>query len=147
MFSKAKASLAINRLSEEQLFEQALQEVESGNIRKGLMAKAISESEGDTAKAEALYLKLRVQSIIDEGKVNEVLIEESAKAYSNNEKVKTEIKKTGEKAAKEEKARLERIKKREEKFQSEQKHKGGLPLPFFIMAVLIVLAVTAMLTG
>ena len=54
MFSKAKASLAINRLSEEQLFEQALQEVETGNIRKGLMAKAISESEGDTAKAEAL---------------------------------------------------------------------------------------------
>lgn len=46
---------------EEEVYEVALLELQSGNIRKGLWAKAFSESEGNEAKSQALYIKLRVQ--------------------------------------------------------------------------------------
>lgn len=46
---------------EEEVYEAALLELQSGNIRKGLWARAFSESEGNEAKSQALYIKLRVQ--------------------------------------------------------------------------------------
>lgn len=47
---------------EEDFYAQAMQEIEAGNCRLGLWAKAFAEAEGNEAKAKALYLKLRVQA-------------------------------------------------------------------------------------
>jgi hypothetical protein len=46
--------------AEEFLYEVAAQELQEGEERPGLMAKAFAEVEGDESKARALYLKMRV---------------------------------------------------------------------------------------
>jgi len=53
-------------LFEERIYEQALNEVNAGSIRAGLMAKAISESAGDKVQAMALYLRIRADAIQEE---------------------------------------------------------------------------------
>ena len=93
IFAKAKTNSAIDRLLEEQMFETAVSEFKSGEIREGLMAKALTETEGDTKKAEALYLKLRVQSLKDEANVQHSLIQEVEKEAARNEQAKETIRK------------------------------------------------------
>ena len=93
IFAKAKTISAIDRLLEEQMFEAAVSEFKSGEIREGLMAKALTETEGDTKKAEALYLKLRVQSLKDEANVQHSFIQEVEKEAARNEQAKEPIQK------------------------------------------------------
>jgi len=63
IFTSAKAKLAAQKLAEEQLYEFAAEEIAANNIRPGLWAKAIAESDGDDAKAKARYIKLRVEAM------------------------------------------------------------------------------------
>ena len=53
---------------EETLYKQVLDEMESGVMRKGIYAKALADGLGDEGKAHSLYIKYRVQSLIDEEK-------------------------------------------------------------------------------
>jgi len=55
-------------IEEEALYKQVLDEVESGVMRKGIYAKALADSSGDGGKAQSLYIKYRVQSLMDEEK-------------------------------------------------------------------------------
>jgi len=66
------ANSANERLSEEFLFEQVAHEMDKGELRKGLWLKAFSEGDGDTNKAESIYVKLRIQSLIDEDVIAEL---------------------------------------------------------------------------
>ena len=63
MFSKTDKN---HRALEEYLYERVADEIERKEIKKGLWAMAISESQNDKTKAEPLYIKLRVQSLKDE---------------------------------------------------------------------------------
>ena len=63
IFTSAKAKLAAKKLAEEQLYEFAAEEIAANNIRPGLWAKAIAESDGDDAKAKARYITLRVETM------------------------------------------------------------------------------------
>jgi len=56
------------RLKDEKIYNQVLLEIESNDYRKGLLAKALSEAKGNEEKSRAIYIKLRYQSIKDEGK-------------------------------------------------------------------------------
>ena len=75
-------STAKERLIEEQLYKQISDEKKNGYRRDGLWLKAISESNNDENKAEALYVKLRFQSILDEEdvRIEQERIEAEAKA-------------------------------------------------------------------
>ena len=55
-----------SRKADESLYHQALKELESNSINKGVYAKALGDSSGDEAKARSLYIKYRVQSLDDE---------------------------------------------------------------------------------
>jgi len=66
IFDKFKTSTAIDRLSEERLYEQVAQELKAGKKREGIWVKAMAKTGGDLNKAEALYIELRVQAIRDE---------------------------------------------------------------------------------
>ncbi len=107
MFDKVKKTTIKSRLYEEKLYEAALEEVESGEIRKGLYAKALSKAEGDKEKADGIYLKLRVQSIMDDIETQQINERESAKAYEALQESKkieaTTVKANKSKAAKEKK--------------------------------------------
>jgi len=60
------------RRREERLYEIALNEVESGGVRKGLYAKALAIADGDEGKAGGIYLKLRVRSLVDDIESNHI---------------------------------------------------------------------------
>jgi hypothetical protein len=55
------------RFKDEKIYSQVLSEIESNDYRKGLLAKALSEASGNEEKSRAIYIKLRYQSIKDEG--------------------------------------------------------------------------------
>ena len=81
LFNKSKDdSNAFIRKGEEAYYHQALTELESGKVNKGVYAKALAESSGDNAKTQSLYLKYRVQSIADEGAI-EVLKQKEREEY------------------------------------------------------------------
>ena len=61
-----KNSNAKIRLTEEKIYAEVMREMKSNILRDGLWAKAMSEVNFDKKKAKAKYIKLRVQSIIDE---------------------------------------------------------------------------------
>jgi hypothetical protein len=66
MLSDIKAKAAAARLFDEQLHAQVIREIEAGQRRDGIWAKALSDSNGSENETKALYIKYRVQSIRDE---------------------------------------------------------------------------------
>lgn len=55
---------------EERAYEESLQETESGELRKGLWAKAFAVCQGNEQQAKAKYIELRTAQIIAEAKDN-----------------------------------------------------------------------------
>jgi hypothetical protein len=53
---------------QEPYYEEALNEMNSGERRPGIYAKAIADSMGDEKKVDSLYLEYRAQSIMEEAK-------------------------------------------------------------------------------
>jgi len=89
---KAIRDRIVFRRQEEQLFfAAALSELQSGHIRLGVMAKAVSASLGDEQKARALYIKLVVKAMRDE-KYMEDRIREQAE-QNDKEEIKTAARK------------------------------------------------------
>ena len=66
MFGNLRKRIATNRLVEEKVYQQVLHEIEAGQVREGLWAKALSNSNGKKKKAKSLYISYRVQSLIDQ---------------------------------------------------------------------------------
>jgi hypothetical protein len=77
---------------EEKLYEQVLIEMDNGDIRTGLWAKALANSDGSEEKAKGRYIKYRVQSIKDEFIVIEEYFEIDAKKELEREKEQTQKK-------------------------------------------------------
>jgi len=90
IFDKFKTSTAIDRLSEERLYEQVAQELKAGKKREGIWVKAMAKTGGDLNKAEALYIELRVQAIKDEHTIQKEI--SSNNDGLDNNKPKDEIK-------------------------------------------------------
>jgi len=79
MFRKIADAGALNRKQMEAVYEMVAVEIEQGDVKKGLWAQALVKSEGDQSKAEAAYLKLRVQAILDD----KHLLESVFREFSN----------------------------------------------------------------
>ena len=81
LFDKVKKTTIESRRYEEKLYEVALEEVEAGDVRKGLYAKAVAKADGDKEKADGIYLKLRVQSIMDDIESEQIDRRDNERAY------------------------------------------------------------------
>ena len=81
IFDKPKKTAIESRRYQEKLYEVALEEFENSEIRKGLYAKALSMADGNKEKAEGIYLKLRVKSIMDDIESEQINRREDARAY------------------------------------------------------------------
>ena len=86
-------------IEEEALYKQVLDEVESGVMRKGIYAKALADGLGNEGKAQALYIKYRVQSLVDEqrGRAERLGIELTANAKAKKAKDKEDAKRQQDK--------------------------------------------------
>ena len=76
MFFKGKTLGAKLRAAEEARYEKVALEIDNGIIKEGLWAKAVSQSGDAESSVRGIYIKLRVQSLIDE---EHLLAEESKK--------------------------------------------------------------------
>ena len=88
IFDKAKKTTIESRRYQEKLYEVALEDFENGEIRKGLYSKALSKAEGNKEKAEGIYLKLRVKSIMDDIESEQINRREDARAYEALQELK-----------------------------------------------------------
>lgn len=79
-----KNFLSKHRVIEEKLYEQVAEEMSIGHIRKGLWTKAFSKAGGSEDVAKSIYIKLRVQSLIDEARINDELADEINKKISKS---------------------------------------------------------------
>ena len=84
LFSSAKAKLAAQKLAEEHVYELAAEEIAANNIRHGLYAKALAETDGNEDAARARYIKLRVETMKAEADLQDY-------ASENAQKVDTEL--------------------------------------------------------
>jgi hypothetical protein len=75
MFGRNKPTHALSRKQEELIYEAMAAEMKQGR-REGLWLKAFSATNGDKAQAEARYIKLLKQSLIDEMIIGQTLAEE-----------------------------------------------------------------------
>jgi hypothetical protein len=66
MLGKLKAHTALMRLFEERLYEQVVAEMQRGERRNGIWAKAFADANGVDEHAKANYIRYRVQSLKDE---------------------------------------------------------------------------------
>ena len=95
LFTRNDKLSIFQRQHETKLFEFVMDEIANNKRQKGLWGQAIVKSNGDEKKAEAEYIKLRVESLKDELEVikqNEheeaVIKEEINKKYSEKQKQK-----------------------------------------------------------
>ena len=65
---KKDPTIKATNSEQESYYEEALNEMNSGERRPGIYAKAIADSMGDEKKVDSLYLKYRAQSIMEEAK-------------------------------------------------------------------------------
>lgn len=87
------------RLAEESLYAEIAEEISAGNVRAGLMAKALAESEGNQDKKHALYIRYRMQSIKDEVQQGSIDSEQKPVADTANQKTSKHKSGTGEVAS------------------------------------------------
>jgi len=88
IFDKGKKAIINSRRLEEKLYEVALEEFEYGEIKKGLYAKALAKAEGNKEKADGMYLKLRVQSLVDDIESERINTRENARAFAAYQELK-----------------------------------------------------------
>ena len=93
LFSSAKATLAARKLAEERLYEIAVEEIAANNIRPGLWAKALAETDGNEAAAKARYIKLLIKSMKAEADLQEYVAENFEKERAESERREEELKK------------------------------------------------------
>lgn len=65
LIDSIKKRAIYSRLQDELLYGYVLEEIEAGQMLKGLWGKSIANSQGDDKKVQPLYMKYRVQSIKD----------------------------------------------------------------------------------
>ena len=113
ILNKLRLKNASDRLMEERLYEAVSAELHQGHRREGLWVKALAKSRGNEKAAISIYISLRVQSIIDENRISEMLASEVAAETARNEINDLEAQKKHEKRQiEEEKRRIKDLKKR-----------------------------------
>ena len=76
-FKRMRSRAALDRIAEEKLYEAAYREVDSGQRRAGLWAKALAKSAGSDEKAKSLYIEFLVQKYRDESHLQEEIMKEA----------------------------------------------------------------------
>ena len=85
--SKIENNMIFENINEDEIYEQVLHEIEKDDKVKSTWAKALSQSDGDDKKAQSLYIKLRVDFLIEEKKK---IIENQKREYEELEKKRVE---------------------------------------------------------
>jgi len=111
---KKDPTIKATNSEQESYYEEALNEMNSGDRRPGIYAKAIADSLGDEKKVDSLYLKYRAQSLMEEAE--RIAAEKIAAERIEAERIAEEERLEAERKAKE-----ERLEAEEERLEAERK--------------------------
>ena len=67
-YSKIENNMISENINEDEIYEQVMIEIEENNKVKSTWAKALAQSDGDKNRAESIYIKLRVDFLVQERK-------------------------------------------------------------------------------
>ena len=147
---KKDPTIKATNSEQESYYEEALNEMNSGDRRPGIYAKAIADSLGDEKKVDSLYLKYRAQSLMEEAEriAAEKIAAERIEAERIAEEERLEAERKAEKLEAERKAEEERIwnerlDDKSNKMVFSDLLKGFLLSIFLITAVLFLLLLAA----
>ena len=133
-FFKSKDKLSIfQRKHETYLYELVMEEIAKNERQKGIWGQAIVKSNGDEKKAEAEYIKLRVESLKDELEIQEQ--EEIEKAT-----IQAELDKKA-KEEKEKKAKEKAKTKQQIKLEKDNKEFDGFMFKYLIVLFIVVMII------
>ena len=79
-FREGRKHTIVKRMVETNLFEFVMNEISNGEKHQGLWGQALVACEGDTVRAEAAYIKLRVNSVKDEIQLENIIESEQIEA-------------------------------------------------------------------
>jgi hypothetical protein len=124
-------------ITDNKLYETAMEEIESSTVQKGLYARAFSQSEGDKDKTDALYIRLRVQSLQDE-----LMLEAEQERALDEKQISDKIRQEEEEQQQlvEEKKResqLEAKKAMDVLLQQQEKHWNNFIMPVFAIVLIV----------
>jgi hypothetical protein len=127
-------------------YEMAGAEIESGQIDKGLMVKAISKSGGDKKKAEIIYLEWRVellkeQAIGDAERAERKKVADEAKAVEEAENL------TQRKFEQELKQRIKKEEKEVNEHRRKQRELPWYKREDFIICLIIAVFLLSLILG
>ena len=90
---KRKIKGTRGRLIERDIYQSVMEEIKSKKRHDGIWGQALAETEGNEKKANALYIKLRVQSVKDELEVFKENIFREQQTKNNSKQKTSSIKK------------------------------------------------------
>jgi len=93
-FNQYKKISIIKKQQETMLYEIVMNEIEEGFRHKGSYGKALVKCQGDEKKAEAEYIKLRVEDLKDFILLNDIIEDEKLRAVKELEKQNEILNKT-----------------------------------------------------
>ncbi len=140
-FKEEESNMINSEINEDEIYENVLLEIEEDNKVKSTWAKALSQSDGDDKKAQSLYIKLRVDSLVIEKKTQ--IENERKKVEEQNLILKQEQEKLEQEKL--EQQRLEKEKLDEEKkIQQEKYRKAEIEanadmVDFFLIGTIIII--------
>ena len=154
---KKDPTIKATNSEQESYYEEALNEMNSGDRRPGIYAKAIADSLGDEKKVDSLYLKYRAQSLMEEAeriaaekiaaeRIEAERIAEEERLEAEEERLEAERKAEkleAERKAEEERIWNERLDDKSNKMVFSDLLKGFLLSIFLITAVLFLLLLAA----
>lgn len=85
-----KTSQSLNEEEINEIYSEVFQELENGNIDKGLWARCFAEENGEENKVKAQYIKIKSSKIIEEKLVQKKTIENNAHAIKKLEEQEIE---------------------------------------------------------
>jgi hypothetical protein len=88
-FEKDPLEDAYLRLAENELYDVVTREVMSDQVMPGIWGRAFSDTQGDMDKSKALYIKYRVQDLMDRAVVEQARQEQLKEERKRREREKT----------------------------------------------------------
>ena len=115
-----KDNLKVEDINEDEIYEQVLHEIEKDDKVKSTWAKALSQSDGDDKKAQSLYIKLRVDFLIEEKKK---IIENQKREYEELEKKRVEHERLEQEKVENERRFKEKVENEKRERERLERHK------------------------
>ena len=115
-----KDNLKVEDINEDEIYEQVLHEIEKDDKVKSTWAKALSQSDGDDKKAQSLYIKLRVDFLIEEKKK---IIENEKREYEELEKKRVEYERLEQEKVENERRFKEKVENEKRERERLERHK------------------------